>query len=335
MLVSSRLRWWTDQKAPGSGRLPGHDERTGDTQDFGTAEWRFERRGERIHPVHQVQVGGMARLDRDDRAGGIEQIDILDRRSGAVIRRDTGVFQRGSDGDESGGVGVAEVIAGFLHRRATEVGDGGNERVHMGAFVIAHEDQVVVNTGVEVAGGETSQSVPVECVFEMLKGEGVIQDIDILNYALTLEHLEYAFYRDGLAGFTSSNFDTGVYDNLILVRDHEGAHVDALVSTITNLGGTPVQEASYDFGYANAAGFIAVAAALENTGVSAYDGAGAAIQNVDLLNAAGSIVAVEARHASYLNLMNGMDPFPAAFETPLSRAEVLGIAGPAPSYAET
>lgn len=153
-------------------------------------------------------------------------------------------------------------------------------------------------------------------------------DIDILNYALTLEHLEYAFYRDGLAGFTSSNFDTGVYDNLILVRDHESAHVDALVSTITDLGGTPVQEASYDFGYANAAGFIAVAAALENTGVSAYDGAGAAIQNVDLLNAAGSIVAVEARHASYLNLVNGMDPFPAAFETPLSRAEVLGIAGP-------
>ncbi len=153
-------------------------------------------------------------------------------------------------------------------------------------------------------------------------------DIDILNYALTLEHLEYAFYRDGLASFTPDNFQAGVYDNLILVRDHEDAHVDALVSTITSLGGTPVAEATYDFGYSNAAGFVAVAAALENTGVSAYDGAAASIQNVDLLNAAGSIVAIEARHAAYLNLVNGMDPFPAAFETPLTRAEVLAIAGP-------
>ncbi len=153
-------------------------------------------------------------------------------------------------------------------------------------------------------------------------------DIDILNYALTLEHLEYAFYRDGLDQFSAGDFDEGVYDNLILVRDHEGAHVDTLVSTITDLGGEPVEEAEYDFGYEDAAGFLMVAAALENTGVSAYDGAGADIENVDLLNAAGSIVAVEARHASYLNLVNGEDPFPDAFETPLSRDEVLEIAGP-------
>lgn len=153
-------------------------------------------------------------------------------------------------------------------------------------------------------------------------------DIDILNYALTLEHLEYAFYRDGLEQFSAGDFDDGVYDNLLLVRDHEGAHVDALVATITDLGGEPVEEAEYDFGYEDAAGFLAVAAALENTGVSAYDGAGADIENVDLLNAAGQIVAVEARHASYLNLVNGEDPFPDAFETPLSRDEVLEIAGP-------
>lgn len=153
-------------------------------------------------------------------------------------------------------------------------------------------------------------------------------DIDILNYALTLEHLEYAFYRDGLALFTPDNFEAGVFDNLILARDHELIHRDTLSATITSLGGTPVTEATYDFGYSNAAGFVAVAAALENTGVSAYTGAAASIQNVDLLNAAGSIVPIEARHASYLNLVNGMDPFPDAFETPLTREEVLAIAGP-------
>ena len=169
---------------------------------------------------------------------------------------------------------------------------------------------------------------PAPALARLLAAQAFTDDIDVLNYALTLEHLEYAFYRDGLVGFSADIFDAGVYDNLIRVRDHEGAHVDALVSIITDLGGTPVQEATYDFGYQNADGFLAVAAALENTGVSAYDGAASAIENVDLLNAAGSIVAVEARHASYLNLVNGMDPFPDAFETPLSRAEVLDIAGP-------
>ncbi len=153
-------------------------------------------------------------------------------------------------------------------------------------------------------------------------------DLDILNYALTLEHLEYAFYRDGTAQLSKGNFDDGVYDNLLRIRDHEKAHVDALVSTITTLGGTPVEEQTYAFGYTDANSFLMVAAALENTGVSAYDGAGAAIQNVDILNAAGTIVAIEARHASYLNLITGVDPFPAAFETPKTRAEILEIAGP-------
>ena len=41
-----------------------------------------------------------------------------------------------------------------------------------------------------------------------------------------------------------------------------------------------------------------------------------------------SIVAVEARHASYLNLINGDVPFPAAYETPASKDEILAIAGP-------
>jgi len=179
-----------------------------------------------------------------------------------------------------------------------------------------------------IGGAVAGATIMSPALARLVAAQEFTDDIDVLNYALTLEHLEYAFYRDGLEGFSADVFEDGVYDNLIDIRDHEGAHVDALVSTIESLGGTPVEEAEYDFGYQNAAGFLGVAAALENTGVSAYDGAGAAIENVDLLNAAGSIVAVEARHASYLNLITGEDPFPAAFETPLSRDEVLAIAGP-------
>jgi len=190
--------------------------------------------------------------------------------------------------------------------------------------------RTLLGTGSKLAiGGAAAMMVASSpALTRLVAAQDFTDDLDVLNYALTLEHLEYAFYRDGLDQFNSDNFDDGVFENLILIRDHEDLHVDALVSTITDLGGTPVEEATYDFGYESADGFLGVAAALENTGVSAYDGAAAAIQNVDLLNAAGTIVAIEARHASYLNLVTGVDPFPDAFETPKSREEILSIAGP-------
>ncbi|MBL8127130.1 MAG: ferritin-like domain-containing protein [Chloroflexia bacterium] len=156
--------------------------------------------------------------------------------------------------------------------------------------------------------------------------------MDVLNYALTLEHLEYSFYRDGIGLFTFGDDSRGasIDTNLAAIRDHEMAHVDALTKAITDLGGEPVTEATYDFGdaYTDPTAFLATAMALENTGVSAYDGAGQYIDDPDLLTAAGSIVAVEARHASYLNLLNGQLPFPDAFEKPLTQDEVLAIAGP-------
>jgi rubrerythrin len=166
----------------------------------------------------------------------------------------------------------------------------------------------------------------------MAAAQDMTSDLDVLNYALTLEHLEYAFYRDGIGLFTFGNDSRGqsIDTNVAAIRDHEGAHVETLTSVITDLGGEPVAEATYDFGdaYTDPMAFLATAAALENTGVSAYDGAGQFITDPELLTAAGSIVAVEARHASYLNLLNGELPFPAAFETPLTMDEVLEIAGP-------
>ncbi len=158
-------------------------------------------------------------------------------------------------------------------------------------------------------------------------------DLDIANYALTLEHLEYAFYRDGLeqfdeAAFKADNRPGNLRANLEAIRDHEQAHVDFLTETISAAGGEPVEEAQYDFGYADIAGFLEVAMALENVGVSAYAGAAPSIQDPDILAAALGVHSVEARHAAYLNARNGESPFPDAVDAARTREEVLELAGP-------
>ncbi|MBA2753816.1 MAG: ferritin-like domain-containing protein [Chloroflexia bacterium] len=158
-------------------------------------------------------------------------------------------------------------------------------------------------------------------------------DVDVLNYALTLEHLEFAFYRDGLEALGEDSFGVGPFDDSIFerlteIRDHEETHVETLTSVIEDLDGEPVEEAEYVFDFTDAAVFLATAQVLENTGVSAYDGAAQFISDPALLTAAGTIVAVEARHAAYLNLVNGTLPFPDSFENPLTPEEVLLAAGP-------
>jgi len=165
-------------------------------------------------------------------------------------------------------------------------------------------------------------------------------DVPILNYALTLEHLENAFYRDGLEEFADdelmeadvlSNFGETVRmevpEYLATVGAHEKAHVDALTATVEKLGGTPVGEGEYDFGYETPSEFLAVAQALENTGVAAYAGAAPQVVNNDILAAAAGIHSVEARHASFLNLINGDNPYPKGVDEAKSIDEVLEIAG--------
>jgi hypothetical protein len=158
--------------------------------------------------------------------------------------------------------------------------------------------------------------------------------VDVLNYALTLEHLEHAFYRDGLEefaaeDFTAAGYSANVYDYFGLIRDHEREHVDTITKVITDLGGEPAAEAAYDFGYSDLAGFVSVAQVLENTGVSAYQGAAQFLIDEDeLLTAALTIHGVEARHAAYLNGLQGESPFPDAVNPTLTPDEVLAAAGP-------
>jgi hypothetical protein len=150
-------------------------------------------------------------------------------------------------------------------------------------------------------------------------------DVDILNFALTLEYLESTFYKEAKTRAKAS----GELKSLIgLLADDEKQHVEALTATIKKLGGKPVAEPKFDFPYNNTAGFLKLAQTFEDTGVSAYNGAGPMIESKEVLGAAGSIVQVEARHAAAIRLQNSEEPAPGAFDPSLDEAQVLKAVEP-------
>jgi len=118
-----------------------------------------------------------------------------------------------------------------------------------------------------------------------------------------------------------------VPDRMATIRDHEKAHVDTIAEVVGTLGGNAVAEAEYDFGYGPLSEFLAVAKALENTGVAAYKGAAPSVTSNDVLPSALAVHSVEARHASFLDLLNDSSPFPNAVGEAKSVDEVLEIAG--------
>jgi hypothetical protein len=73
---------------------------------------------------------------------------------------------------------------------------------------------------------------------------------------------------------------------------------------------------------------IAVARLVENTGVAAYLGAAHLVTDPVLLTIAASILTVEARHQTVLNILNSGTAIPQAFDIAFVPQEVLAIAGP-------
>jgi glutamine cyclotransferase len=150
-------------------------------------------------------------------------------------------------------------------------------------------------------------------------------DVDILNFALTLEYLETAFYEKGktvgLSGQAKSLAKS--------FGDEEAAHVAALTKAITASGGKPVKKPMFVFPVKDQKSFLKLAYVLENTGVGAYNGAGPSLHSKALLAAAGSIVQIEARHAASIAVLTGMSITPnGAFDKPLTKKQVLAAAGP-------
>jgi hypothetical protein len=148
-------------------------------------------------------------------------------------------------------------------------------------------------------------------------------DIGIVNYALTLEYLETAFYRrapKGLSGEVAAYVER--------FGQEESQHVDALTATVKQLGGTPAPQPTFSFPGGGESAFLKLAQTLEDTGVGAYNGAAPQIQSKEVLATAGSIVQVEARHAAIIRVQRSQEPAPLAFDQPLTQPSVQAAIGP-------
>jgi len=146
-------------------------------------------------------------------------------------------------------------------------------------------------------------------------------DIGILNYALTLEYLETAFYADVVK---SGLFKGADLETIRKFGAEEAEHVEALTAAVKQLGGKPAPEPKAKFPLENAKSVLELAATVENLGAAAYLGQAANIQSPEVLASALAIHSVEGRHAAVLNTLLGESITPdGAFAKPADVKTVL------------
>jgi rubrerythrin len=132
-------------------------------------------------------------------------------------------------------------------------------------------------------------------------------DIGILNYALTLEYLETAFYEEVVKSGLFKGEELAVLKKF---GSEEAQHVAALNSTVKKLGGKPAAKPKSEFPLESAKAVAELAGTVENLGAAAYLGQAGNIESPEVLAAALSIHSVEARHAATLNTLLGMSITP-------------------------
>lgn len=152
-------------------------------------------------------------------------------------------------------------------------------------------------------------------------------DAEIVNFALTLEYVEATYYAQALEKVDLGSEARALTQEL---ADNESQHVQTLRALSQQLGTAPVDKPRLDFGdaYAGQEAFLKLANTFEDTGVSAYNGAGPMIRDSEVLAAAGTIVQVEGRHAALIRMLRDRPPAPLAFDPPSTMEDVLEAVDP-------
>ena len=146
-------------------------------------------------------------------------------------------------------------------------------------------------------------------------------DLGLMEYLLTMEYVQSGLYRDALKALSLSSDAARLAEEL---RDEEVEHVDALRATIEEAGGTPPERVPLEFGpaIASEAAFLKLANTLEDTAVSAYNGAAPRLESREFLAVFASLAQVEARHSALVRLLRDKPPAPLAFDKASNRQDV-------------
>jgi len=163
-------------------------------------------------------------------------------------------------------------------------------------------------------------------------------DILVFKFADVLEQLETQFYQQAIAKFQDAQFiDAGFTSTQVPVEqftqilDDETTHSVVLQAALRAWGQEPITSCTFNFdaGLTDVATMAATARVVENVGVAAYLGAASLLTDPLLLTAAGSILTVEARHQTILNVLSGTGTaIPSAFDIAFTPSEVLALASP-------
>ncbi|KLO17825.1 hypothetical protein SCHPADRAFT_820755 [Schizopora paradoxa] len=152
----------------------------------------------------------------------------------------------------------------------------------------------------------------------------------VLQFALTLEHLENAFYSQALgkfdaAAFAKAGFPEFVRGRFEQIAEHEATHVSTLQGALGSAAPAPC---TYSFPYNDPNSFASLAMTLEGVGSSAYLGsAGNLVSSPAVLQVAGAILPIEARHNGWItSSVLHQQPWNGAFETPLGPNQVFTLA---------
>ena len=133
-------------------------------------------------------------------------------------------------------------------------------------------------------------------------------DLDILNYALTLEHLEANLYNTIVGAGVIKNPTYVKY--VTMFQAHENTHAQELAKAISAAGGRPVaakEKYNYSaFDVSTEQKAMTVLAAVEEVGVGAYQGAAGFIKDKGILTTAVAIHGVEAEHTGSLHALLGL-----------------------------
>jgi rubrerythrin len=203
---------------------------------------------------------------------------------------------------------VARVVKDPVSRRRFMALTGGSAA--MAAFLAACGSDGGTTTTTTTGGSGASETEQF--------GKG---DIGILNYALTLEYLETAFYADVVK---SGLFKGAELATIRKFGEEEAEHVSALTAAVKQLGGKPAPEPKAEFPLESAKAVLELAGTVENLGAAAYLGQATNITSPEILASALAIHTVEGRHAAALNTLLGKSITPdGAFAKPASAKTVL------------